>query len=220
MRFLAIGILATGLAASGCHAGAGTPAANATTDGAPASAAVGGTAPAETEVIVPIGTTIPIVLDTPVGSATSRVEEPVSAHVANAVMVNGVAVIPEGTAVRGVVTDATRSGRVKGRAHVSLRFDSIVPADGDTYRIDTTAVGRTAQSTTDKDAFDVAAPAVGGAIIGGLLGGGKGAAIGAAAGGGGGAAVVLSTRGKEVRIGAGARLTLKLREPLTVKIRG
>jgi hypothetical protein len=53
-------------------------------------------------------------------------------------------------------------------------------------------------------------PAVGGAIIGGLIDGKKGAAIGAGVGGGAGTAVVLTTRGKEVRLGRGAVVSIRL----------
>jgi len=52
-----------------------------------------------------------------------------------------------------------------------------------------------------------------------LIGGKKGAAIGTAAGGGAGTAVVLSTRGKEVHLGKGAAMTLRLAEPVTVRVR-
>ena len=62
------------------------------------------------------------------------------------------------------------------------------------------------------------APASGGAIVGGIVGGKKGAGIGALAGGGGGTAVVLSTRGKEVRVGPGALLSVRLTAPLTVTV--
>src|SRR5207237_1996540 len=79
------------------------------------------------EVTVPAGTRLPIVLDTPVGSDTSHAEEAVHAHLARALVVNGVTVLPEGSRVSGVVTDATRSGRVKGLAHIAMRFDTIVP---------------------------------------------------------------------------------------------
>jgi hypothetical protein len=109
---------------------------------------------------------------------------------------------------------------VKGRAHIALRFNSITPAGAERYQIKTAAVARTAEDTKGRDTAEVAAPAAGGAIIGGLLGGGKGAAIGAATGGGAGTAVVLSTRGKEVSIGRGATLTLRLTEPLSVKVGG
>jgi hypothetical protein len=133
-------------------------------------------------------------------------------------VINGHAVLPQGSRVSGVVTDATRSAKVKGLAHVAVRFDTLVPAGEDQrYRIRTTAVGRTAPATKKKDALEIGAPAAGGAIIGGIIGGKKGAAIGTAAGGGAGTAVVMSTRGKEVRMGKGTVLTLRLAEPLTVR---
>ena len=59
----------------------------------------------------------------------------------------------------------------------------------------------------------------GGAIIGAIVGGKKGAAIGTAAGGGAGTAVVLSTRGKEVRLPKGSALTLRLSEPVTIRVK-
>ena len=56
-------------------------------------------------------------------------------------------------------------------------------------------------------------------MIGGILGGGSGAAKGAAIGGGAGTAVVLSTKGDEVRIPAGTPVTIKLTAPLTLRVR-
>ena len=106
-------------------------------------------------------------------------------------------------------------------AHLALRFDSIVPlGENERYELQTSSVGRTAPGTKKDDALKIGLPAAGGAIIGGIIGGKKGALIGTAAGGGAGTAVVLSTRGKEVHLGKGAPLSLKLSEPLTVRIRG
>jgi len=178
-------------------------------------------APAVREVTIPAGTTLSVVLDTPVGSDTSRIEEPVNAHLSRAVNVRGETVLAEGSRVSGVVTDATRSGKVKGRAHVAVRFNSLTPRGAeDRYTIHTTAIGRTAAATKQKDALEIGAPAAGGAIIGAILGGKKGAAIGGAAGGGAGTAVVLSTRGKEVHLAKGAVVTLRLSQPVTVRVRG
>jgi hypothetical protein len=176
--------------------------------------------PAWREVTIPAGTNLPIILDTTVSSASSRLEEPVAAHLSRAVTVGGVAVLPAGSHVSGVVTDATRSAKVKGRAHVSVRFDSLTPhGDDQRYPIETTSVGRTAAATKKNDAVKIGAPAAGGAIIGAFAGGKKGALIGTAVGGGAGTAVVLSTRGKEVQLSKGAPLTLKLAEPVTVRIK-
>jgi hypothetical protein len=149
------------------------------------------------------------------------VEETVHAHLSNAVVVGGVTVLPEGSAVGGVVTDATRSGRVRGRAHVGLRFDTVAPRGEDArYQIRTQPVSRMAPATKKKDALEIGAPAAGGAIIGAIVGGKKGALIGSAAGGGAGTAVVLSTRGKEVHVPKGTALVLKLAAPVTVRVRG
>ena len=173
------------------------------------------------EIMIPAGTTLPIVLDTGVGSDISRVEEAVQAHLARAVSVHGETALPEGSRVSGVVTDARQSGKVKGLAHVAVRFDTLTPrGDDERYRIRTSAVGRTAPATKKDDALKIGAPAAGGALIGAIIGGKKGALIGTAAGGGAGTAVVISTRGKEVHMPKGAAFSIRLVEPLTVRVRG
>src|SRR5438094_8833558 len=65
------------------------------------------------EVTLPRGTVLPVVLDTAVGSDISRVEQPVSAHLARAVVIRGETVLPRGSAIAGLVSDAARSGKVK-----------------------------------------------------------------------------------------------------------
>ena len=241
MRQLVIGLFLVGFAAAACNRGPDnvSSAADGTaqSDAAPVATAGAGDrarelAPPEAavtktvvrEVTIPAGTELPVVLDTSVGSDTSNVEAPVRAHLSRAVVVDGQSVLAEGSTVTGVVTDATRSAKVKGRAHVALRFDSLTPAGdsgaNDRYRIQTAAISRTAPATTKEDAIKIGAPAAGGAIIGAIVGGGDGAAIGAAAGGGAGTAVVLSTRGKEIHLPAGTALRVRLTEPLTIRIRG
>jgi hypothetical protein len=184
------------------------------------SVATAASSPAATrEVTIPAGTVLSVTLDTPVGSDTSRVEEAVHAHLARPVRLQGRTVLPAGSRVSGVVTDATRSAKVKGRAHVGMRFNSLTSqGDDQHYTIRTAAVGRTAAATKQKDAMTIGAPAAGGAIIGALVGGKKGALVGTAVGGGAGTAAVLSTRGKEVHLGKGAALTLRLTAPLTVRV--
>jgi hypothetical protein len=175
------------------------------------------------EFTLPAGTQLTVALDTPIASDTSRVEQRVQAHVSRAVMVDGATVLPEGTEISGVVTDATQSAKVKGRAHVAVRFDTLAPEgadfEGAPYAIQTRAISRTAPKTTKDDAVKIGAPAAGGAIVGAIVGGKKGAAIGTAVGGGAGTAVVLSTRGEEVRLARGAALTLELSEPVTIRVK-
>jgi hypothetical protein len=250
MYSISIGILAASLAVAGCNGSStpangnalATPSSAApAADGSSGAVATGGRAdaarPAEApgsaaatpapaaapvwrEVTIPAGTSLPVVLDTGVSSETSRAEQPVTAHLSRAITVDGMTALPEGSRVSGVVTSATRSGKVKGNAHIAMRFDSVTPrGDEQRYEIRTTSVGRTAASTKKEDAVKIGAPAAGGAIIGAIAGGKKGAAIGTAIGGGAGTGVVLATRGKEVSLAKGAALTLKLSEPLTVRVR-
>jgi hypothetical protein len=233
MRTTLFSLLAVSVIVCGCSRPEAAPrsalAGQSNPDAAPAAAATAAgetprtaeAAPAWREITVPAGTPLTVTLDTAVGSDISRVEEPVTAHLTHPVHLHGEIVIAEGSRVSGVVTDATRSGKVKGLAHIALRFESITPrGDDHRYAIRTSPVGRTAQSTKQKDALEIGAPAAGGAIIGALVGGKKGALVGTAVGGGAGTAAVLSTRGKEVRLPKGAALSLKLSEPVTIRVRG
>lgn len=172
------------------------------------------------EITVPAGTVLPLALGTAVGSDTSRVEDPVRATLRRPITIGGRQVLPAGAVVTGHVTQAARSARVKGRGRIAFRFSRIdLPGEGGQMPIRTGAVTRVAPATKKQDAAKIGAGAAGGAIVGGVLGGGSGAAKGAAIGGGAGTAVVLSTRGKEVRLGAGTPISVRLTAPLTVRVR-
>jgi hypothetical protein len=174
--------------------------------------------PTYREVTLPAGTVLPLELKTAVASDTSQVEDTVRAALRRAITVGGQQVLPQGTEIVGAVTSAERAGRVKGRAQVAFRFTSLEHA-GDRYEIRTEAISRMAEATKSEDATKIAVGAGAGAAVGALLGGGSGAAKGAAIGGAGGTGVVLATRGKEVRLGAGADVNTKLTAPLTVRVK-
>lgn len=175
--------------------------------------------PAYREVTIPAGTLLPLDLQTAVGSDTSHVEDPVRATLRRSVTVNGIQVLPAGTAVRGHVTDVARSAKVKGRARIAFRFTRLdPPGDAGQVTIKTSVVSRVAPGTKKRDAAKIGGGAAGGAIIGGIVGGGDGAAKGAAIGGAAGTGVVLATRGKEVRLGPGADLAVRLQAPVTVRV--
>lgn len=169
------------------------------------------------EVIVPAGTVLRVQLESSVASDSSRIEDVVRGHLIAPIVVDGRTVVPSSSPVVGHVTQAVRSGKVKGLARIGVRFDSLT-ADGDRYSIQTRQWTRVARSTKGKDAATIGLPAAGGAIVGGVIGGKKGAAIGAGAGGGAGTAVVMTTRGKEVRLGRGAVLYVRLDRPLSVRV--
>ena len=192
------------------------PSADTAREAAPAAATE--PAPRFREVTLQAGTDIPVTLQTAVASDTSQTEEAVRATVRRSIVAGGVEALPAGTVVHGSVVDVARAGKVKGRARLSLRFTDIV-VDDERVGIQAASITREAAATTKKDAKKVAIPAAGGAIIGAIAGGGQGAAIGAAVGGGAGTAVVMSTRGDEVRVPAGTSLTIRLTEPVTIRVR-
>src|SRR4051794_30793491 len=59
------------------------------------------------EITLPVGTRLPVVLDTGVASNTSHVEQAVTGHTSSDVMLNGAVAVPAGSQLFGVVTDAT-----------------------------------------------------------------------------------------------------------------
>lgn len=169
------------------------------------------------EVVVPGGTRLNLQLSTPVASDTSKVEDQVSATLAQPLVVDGTTVLPAGTIAIGTVVAAERSGRVKGRASIAIRFHEL-RAEDESYAIRSSRIAREAEATKGEDAAKVGIGAGAGALVGAVAGGKKGAVVGGAVGAGAGTGVVLATRGEEVRLGAGARLTATLTEPLRLTI--
>ena len=171
------------------------------------------------EVTLPAGSALSVVTDTTVASDKSAVEDVVRGFVKSAVVIDGLTAIPANAKVTGAVTEATRSGKVKGRARIAFRFTRLDVPDGEEYALRTAAIAREAQSTKGEDAKKVGIGAGVGAVIGGIAGGGKGAAIGAAVGGGAGTGAVMATRGDEVSVPAGTTVRVELTAPLVVRVR-
>jgi hypothetical protein len=158
-----------------------------------------------------------LTLTTSVASDTSKVEDVVRAALAKPVVIDGTEGLPKGAELVGSVTEAERSGRVKGRASVAFRFQRLTAWD-ETHDIQTARIAREAASTKKEDATKVGIGAGAGALIGAIAGGGKGAAIGSAVGAGAGTGAVMATRGDEVSLPAGTTVTATLQEPLTVRV--
>lgn len=199
----------TGTALAPTDRAAGTPAA----ERGPAAAAQE-PEPQLRAVTIPAGTTLRVRLSTPVASDTSALEDEVRGTLARAIVIDGVTVAPAGTEVVGTVRSAKRSGRVKGRASISFRFERLLLRD-ESHAIRTALISRQAEVKRREDVKKGAIGAGAGAIVGGIIGGGKGAAIGA---GVGGAGAVMATRGEEVRLPEGTTVRTTLEEPIEVVV--
>jgi hypothetical protein len=194
--------------------------ANVTVDtAAPAWPAAVAAARATHEVTIPAGTVLRLRVNRAFGSDISRVEDAVPATLDRPVVINGQTILGAGSLASGYVVQATRPGKVKGRGRVAVRFTRITPAGSDAgYRMQTGSWAAVAPATKKKDALTIGVPAAGGAVVGGLIKGKKGAGVGALVGGGAGTAAVLTTRGKDVRIGRGSTLAVRLTAPLTIAV--
>jgi hypothetical protein len=166
------------------------------------------------EVTIPADTLISVTLVTPVASNKSKVEDQVRGKLASSIVVSGTTVVPAGSEVIGSVVEAKESGRVKGRALVAFRFSRLT-VRGESQRIQTAQISREAGASTKSDVKKGALGAGAGALVGGLAGGGAGAAIGAGVGGTG---TVLVTKGKEVELPAGTKVSTRLMKAVTVQV--
>ena len=218
-KWLAVIVFAAACAAcGGTENASSTEADDSATAAGEDAKAPGKAVPVYREVTLPAGTTLRLDLASSIASDSSKVEDAVRATVRQALVIEGQTVVPMGAELAGVVTDVADSGRVKGRARIAYRFNSLTVGE-EQYDIATAPTSHLAPATKGEDATKIGIGAGAGAAIGAILGGGSGAAKGAAIGGAAGTGAVLATKGKEVRLGPGANVTTRLTAPVTVRIR-
>ena len=160
---------------------------------------------------IPAGTSLTLILETPLSTATSREGEAVTARIERAVSEDGRVVLPGGSVLRGRVTEVDPSGRVHGRAHLAVKWDQIT-VRGVTRSIQTSDVAMTAEGNHGRDAKIIGGSTAAGAIIGGIVNGGSGAKKGAIIGAGAGTGAVLINKGSEVEMPSGSRWTVRVKQ--------
>lgn len=185
------------------------------------------------QVTVPAGTEVPLTLKSAIDTKNTRVGDGVYCQTAFPVVVDNVIVIPAGTYVKGEVVKAERAGRIKGRAQILFRFNTLIFPNGYTIdmpgtvhhdsgsnhaSVDDEGVIK-ADSQKGKDAKTIGEGAGIGAVGGSVITGSRtGALSGAGIGGLAGLATVLMTRGQDVRIEPGTSIKMLLQQPLTVDV--
>jgi hypothetical protein len=164
---------------------------------------------------VPVGTELDVRLQTPLNSGTAKVEQRFEATTVADITVNGMAVVPAGTLVRGFVSSVRAAGKLERKGSLTLSFDEIRLNDK-SLRL-RASVEQAIDGKMAQDAQRIGAGAVIGGIIGGIIGGGKGALVGVLVGGGG---TMASTEGSDVDLPLGTVLRIRLDQPLEVPIGG
>lgn len=186
------------------------------------------------EIVVPAGSHIVFALNTFISTKYSKAGDMFHGQVTFPVAVNNRIIIPAGSYVRGTIMEAKRAGRLKGKANLVLRFESVMLPNGVTKELNADLSGLSAPSGTamlkpeteqvegeaskGEDAGTIVGAGTTGAGIG-AIGGipnnvGKGVAIGAGAGALAGLATVLLTRGKDIELDPSTEFDLVLKRPL------
>lgn len=174
--------------------------------------------PSFVDLIVPAESVIGLQVETALTSETARVEDEVTASITRDVRVDDRVVIPAGAIAHGEVTLVERGGRVRDRARLGIRFNSVVLANGTRIPLDTETIYRDGAPHTGENAAKIGGGAIGGAILGGLLGGAKGAIIGGSVGAGAGTAAVYASGRNAATLPSGTPLTVRLVEPVIVTV--
>jgi hypothetical protein len=182
---------------------------------APAPAPAPAPPPKPQPVVIPTGTELNVILTDPLNSGKNQVGDEFSANLAAPVYVKGATILERGTQVQGKVIAVDGSGRVSGKATMTIALTGVMHK-GKMVSLVTKDVSAEAESSTKRDAGIIGGGAGVGAIIGAIAGGKKGAAVGAAVGGAGGTGAVLVTKGKEVDYPAESKLTFTLDKDLSV----
>ncbi len=242
IHFVALALAAT-LAFAGCKSNQNPPPAATTTpapaaqnpDAAPQAGTAGaGTGPAVAPsqqqaaqasaplpppppavISLPVGTSIPVRLDTDLGSKISQPGDSFKATVSDDVVAHGQVIIPRGARADGTVVDAQPLGRFKGGARLEVRLERVHTKYG-SYPVTTGSIERVEGGKGKRSAGFIGGGAGLGALIGGIAGGGKGAAIGALAGGGAGTAGSAFTGNKQIVLPAETVLTFHLDHPVRI----
>jgi hypothetical protein len=170
------------------------------------------------EVVLPASSVIGLEVDTALSSERAQVEDRVDARVSRDVMAEGHVVIPAGSRVIGSVTMVERGGKVKTPARLGVRFHTLVLADGREVPLRTEPIYRDGEPPGPDSARKIGGAAVGGAILGAIIGGGKGAAIGGAAGAAGGSAIVMAGDRNAATLSPGAVVNVHLSAPVTLEV--
>lgn len=164
---------------------------------------------------VPAGTPLNVRIIENLSSDKSNVGDAFHGTLAEPLVVNGRTVLAKGTDVSGTVTRAHPSGRLSDPGVLELTLNSVNTASG-LYPISAPPLLLKGESHTKSNVTKIGGGAAAGAILGGIFGGGKGAAIGAGAGAAAGTGVAAATGKKDTRIESEAILTWTTSEPMAL----
>jgi len=169
-------------------------------------------------IVIPAGTNIVARLGEGLNSKTAQDGQTFTGTLANGVASHGKVVIPAGSGVTGVVSEAKSAGKFKGEGILAIRLVS-VNVKGVPHNVSTDEYVVTSKGKGKRSAVAIGGGAGAGALIGGIAGGGKGAGIGALIGAGAGTVGAAFTGNKELSIPAESAVSFRTTSPITIEPR-
>ena len=166
---------------------------------------------------VPVGAVLEVRLAEPMSTRTHKAGDEFVAILDQDVVVDGEVVFPEGAKAYGTLLAAEGSGRVEGRAEMTITLTELRLRE-EPLRVKTGNITIQAEGTQSRDAKVIGGAAGVGALLGGIIAGKKGVAVGAAVGGGAGTATVLTTKGKEVEFEPEHKFSFSLSREVVVTL--
>ncbi|MGA2388094.1 MAG: hypothetical protein ABSF97_03990 [Candidatus Sulfotelmatobacter sp.] len=185
---------------------------------------------------IPAGTRIPLSLKQAISTKNAREGDAVYAETAFPYVVDNRVIVPAGSYIQGTILHVERAKRLKGRAEILMRFNSMIYPNGYTVMLpgsventpgaDNKSV-KDSEGTIQQDsdagkrvedaAKGGAVGTVAGATAGGVAAGGlNGARVGAGAGAAAGVAWALLKHGSELRLEVGTSIEMEIQRPITV----
>jgi hypothetical protein len=166
-------------------------------------------------IVIPAGTPITVRLRQTVSSANAYAGQRFEASLDAPLVVNGRVVADRGADAVGYVVDARHSGRLRHPGFLRLALESVA-INGKMVRLHSSSMAAQGASHKKRNWGWIGGSTAGGALIGGLAGGGKGLLIGSLVGAGGGTTAAMLTGKHDVTFAAERRLTFRTAQAVPV----
>jgi hypothetical protein len=181
---------------------------------APVAAAPPPPPPEPVRLTAPAGASVVVTITEQLSASKNNVGDTFTGVLAQSVKATGGGtVFPRGAHVVGTVVAAKGQGKFKGSGALGIQVTSISGRS-----VSTSAYEKEQKGKGKRTAGFIGGGAGGGALIGGLAGGGKGALIGGLIGAGAGTAGAAFTGNKDVVIPSESAVTFHLTAPVTVTV--
>jgi hypothetical protein len=164
---------------------------------------------------IPAGTVISVTFDSEVSSANAAVDDTFNTMLAEPLFVNGIAILPAKTIIRGRVSKVERAARGGKAGKLEIVFERIDLKDGEFRSIKgepKLSNILSGKSSAAKNATLIGGGAGIGAAVGAGVGGGSKSLIGGLLGAGIGIGSVIFTKGNEAILKAKSKIEIEIKE--------